>query len=124
MVLRPLSGRIAGVLAGLLFCAVGQVNRSYLAAEAYLSDDAEQSRPEQNAALRELNDEIMSMLHAQQLRQVSVPSATVKEWLEGLTILRRLAWESRVTSDATIRMTREQRDNQPLEWTGPAERSP
>jgi hypothetical protein len=45
-----------------------------------LPDNAEKS---QNA-LVELNDEIMSMLHAQQLRQDSVPSATVKEWLQGL----------------------------------------
>ncbi|CAN5445918.1 hypothetical protein BH09PLA1_BH09PLA1_21750 [soil metagenome] len=48
-----------------------------------MSDNAEQSRPEQDALL-ELNDEIMSMLHAQQLRQDSVPSATVKEWLQEL----------------------------------------
>jgi hypothetical protein len=51
--------------------------------EAHLSDDTKHSRPEQNA-LWELNDEIMSMLHAQQLRQESVSSATVKEWLQGL----------------------------------------
>ena len=48
-----------------------------------MSDDTERSRPEMNALL-ELNDEIMSMIHAQQLRQESVPSATVKEWLQGL----------------------------------------
>jgi hypothetical protein len=55
----------------------------YLAAEAYLPDDAEKPQPEENA-LVELNDEIMSMLHAQQLRQESVPSETVKKWLQGL----------------------------------------
>ena len=48
-----------------------------------MPDDADQSRPEQNA-LWELNDEIMSMLHAQQLRQDHVPSETVKHWLQEL----------------------------------------
>ncbi len=48
-----------------------------------MPDDADRSRPEQNA-LWELNDEIMAMLHAQQLGQDSVPSATVKEWLQDL----------------------------------------
>ena len=48
-----------------------------------MSDDADQSSPEANA-LWELNDEIMSMLHAQELGQRSVPSATVKQWLQGL----------------------------------------
>jgi hypothetical protein len=48
-----------------------------------MSDQTEQSRTEQNA-LWELNDEIMSMLHAQQLRQESVSSATVRLWLQEL----------------------------------------
>ena len=43
-----------------------------------MSDDA------QRDALYELNDEIMSILHAEQLRHDSIASATVTQWLRGL----------------------------------------
>ena len=46
--------------------------------ETRVSDDA------QRDALCELNDEIMSILHAEQLRHDSVDSATVLQWLRGL----------------------------------------
>ena len=48
-----------------------------------MSNDEKHAPPAQNA-LRAQSDEIMSMLHAQQLRQESMPSATVTQWLQEL----------------------------------------
>jgi len=45
-----------------------------------LSEESNQSGREQGA-LWELSDEIMSALHAEQLRHESVSSTTVKQWL-------------------------------------------
>lgn len=48
-----------------------------------MPEEPNQSGREQNALL-ELSDEIMSALHAEQLRHDSVPSSTVTQWLRQL----------------------------------------
>jgi hypothetical protein len=62
---------------------MNRTRQDYKTAEDRLPDDAEHSGRERNALL-ELSDEIMSLLHAEQLKHESVPSAMVTEWLREL----------------------------------------